>query len=256
MLIFCSFSIIKNPQCHSAKIWWPCFYYRRQQEATSVSARQDSWAGTARFRETAVPAVRVGTAAAVMRCWMASFVTARRASPVQPVRWGLDQAGKRAVKKTPFCKGTHLYLLVYTLQVQNDPCSPNPCHNKAQCHNLKGDFYCSCPDDYEGKTCSELKDHCKTNHCQGNTWWKQHFTHSLIHHSKFVLMLSFSSFLPQWLTAAPLLWQLMTLKNGCGTSPPMCAAPTAAASACLPGTSAAPVTQDSPAPTATKVSQR
>lgn len=32
-----------------------------------------------------------------------------------------------------------------------------------------GDFYCSCPDDYEGKTCSELKDHCKTNRCQGNT---------------------------------------------------------------------------------------
>lgn len=52
-------------------------------------------------------------------------------------------------------------------QVQSDPCSPNPCNNKAQCHNKKGDFYCSCPDDYEGKTCSELKDHCKTNHCQG-----------------------------------------------------------------------------------------
>lgn len=55
------------------------------------------------------------------------------------------------------------------MQVQNNPCSPNPCHNKAQCHSLMGDFYCSCPDDYEGKTCSELKDHCKTNHCQGNT---------------------------------------------------------------------------------------
>lgn len=64
---------------------------------------------------------------------------------------------------------THLYLLVFHLQVQSDPCSPNPCHNKAQCHSLMGDFYCSCPDDYEGKTCSELKDHCKTNQCQGNT---------------------------------------------------------------------------------------
>ncbi|KAG8013459.1 Protein jagged-2, partial [Nibea albiflora] len=53
-----------------------------------------------------------------------------------------------------------------TCKVQNDPCSPNPCHNKAQCHSLMGDFYCSCPDDYEGKTCSELKDHCKTNQCQ------------------------------------------------------------------------------------------
>lgn len=53
------------------------------------------------------------------------------------------------------------------LQVQIDPCSPNPCHNKAQCHKLMGDFGCSCPEDYEGKTCSELKDHCKTNQCQG-----------------------------------------------------------------------------------------
>lgn len=58
---------------------------------------------------------------------------------------------------------------VFNLKVQNDPCSPNPCHNKAQCHSLMGDFYCSCPDDYEGKTCSELKDHCKTNQCQGET---------------------------------------------------------------------------------------
>jgi len=57
---------------------------------------------------------------------------------------------------------------VLRLQVQNDPCGPNPCHNKAKCHSLVSDFYCSCPDDYEGKTCSELKDHCKTNRCRGN----------------------------------------------------------------------------------------
>ena len=52
-------------------------------------------------------------------------------------------------------------------QVQTTPCSPNPCQNKAQCHSLMGDFYCACPDDYEGKTCSELKDHCQTNPCEG-----------------------------------------------------------------------------------------
>lgn len=57
----------------------------------------------------------------------------------------------------------------FCLQVQNDPCSPNPCHKQAQCHGLMGDFYCSCPDNYEGKTCSELKDHCKTNQCKGET---------------------------------------------------------------------------------------
>lgn len=59
-------------------------------------------------------------------------------------------------------------LLVSSLKVQNDRCNPNPCQNKAQCHSLSGDFYCSCPDHYEGKTCSELKDHCKTNQCKGN----------------------------------------------------------------------------------------
>uniref|UniRef100_A0A4W5PDP5 Delta-like protein n=1 Tax=Hucho hucho TaxID=62062 RepID=A0A4W5PDP5_9TELE len=51
--------------------------------------------------------------------------------------------------------------------VQSNPCSPNPCQNKAQCHSLMEDFYCACPDDYEGNTCSKLKDHCKTNPCEG-----------------------------------------------------------------------------------------
>ena len=52
-------------------------------------------------------------------------------------------------------------------QVQATPCSPNPCQNKAQCHSMVGDFYCACPDEYEGKTCSELKDPCRTNPCEG-----------------------------------------------------------------------------------------
>lgn len=75
----------------------------------------------------------------------------------------------------------HVFVLVSILKVQVDPCSPNPCRNKAQCHGLMGDFYCSCPEDYEGKTCSELKDHCKTNQCEGNiktrvhTWISNHF---------------------------------------------------------------------------------
>lgn len=61
-------------------------------------------------------------------------------------------------------------------------------------------------------------------------------------------------FHPKWLTVAQLLWQQMTPKSGCGISPPMCAVPTDAASACLPGTSAAPVSRASRAPTATRVS--
>lgn len=59
-------------------------------------------------------------------------------------------------------------LLISSLKVQNDPCNPNPCQSKSQCNSLAGDFYCSCPEDYEGKTCSELKDHCKTHQCEGS----------------------------------------------------------------------------------------
>ncbi|KAG7260084.1 hypothetical protein CRUP_035229, partial [Coryphaenoides rupestris] len=47
----------------------------------------------------------------------------------------------------------------------SDPCSSAPCQNKAHCHSQSGDFVCTCSDEYEGKTCSELRDHCKTNEC-------------------------------------------------------------------------------------------
>lgn len=156
-------------KCDSRVFVTSCFCSRRWPEATSVFARQDLWDGTVRFREIVVPAVHVGTVAVATPCWTGSCVNARRASLVQPVRWGLDPANKIHCKKTSsmlLCCWEHTCTIF--LQVQNDPCSPNPCHNKAQCHSLMGDFYCSCPDDYEGKTCSELKDHCKTNLCQGN----------------------------------------------------------------------------------------
>lgn len=66
-------------------------------------------------------------------------------------------------------------------QVQKDPCSPDPCQNRGRCQALPGDFSCSCPDDYEGKTCSELKDHCRTNRCRGErctrtTVWAHNWT--------------------------------------------------------------------------------
>ncbi|KAL0164367.1 hypothetical protein M9458_040120, partial [Cirrhinus mrigala] len=48
-----------------------------------------------------------------------------------------------------------------------NPCEPNPCQNMASCYSLPGDFYCACPEDYEGKTCENRKDHCKTTPCQG-----------------------------------------------------------------------------------------
>lgn len=33
---------------------------------------------------------------------------------------------------------------------------------------MLGDFYCACTEDYEGKTCADRKDHCRTAPCQGN----------------------------------------------------------------------------------------
>jgi len=49
----------------------------------------------------------------------------------------------------------------------SNPCESNPCENKASCYSLPGDFYCACPEDFEGKTCENRKDHCKTTPCQG-----------------------------------------------------------------------------------------
>lgn len=54
-----------------------------------------------------------------------------------------------------------------SLQMDIDFCEPNPCQNGAKCYDLGGDYYCACPDDYDGKNCSHLKDHCKNNSCKG-----------------------------------------------------------------------------------------
>lgn len=166
------------------------------------------------------------------------------------------------MQKTVWCfccsSISQMHFLFFFLKLQNNPCSPNPCQNKAQCHSLTGDFYCSCPDDYEGKTCSELKDHCKTNQCEGNPASSKKCTSQKIvtNNSKALplLIISFSFRFPKWLIVALLPSQLTTLKRGCGTSHPMCVDRVAAASACRLGTSAAPVIRDSLAPTAMRVS--
>ncbi|PIO27826.1 hypothetical protein AB205_0083720 [Aquarana catesbeiana] len=51
-------------------------------------------------------------------------------------------------------------------KVDIDLCDPNPCQNKALCYNLGGDYYCACSDDFDGKNCSHLKDHCKDGSCK------------------------------------------------------------------------------------------
>ena len=59
------------------------------------------------------------------------------------------------------------FLSLHYLQLDIDYCEPNPCQNGAQCFNLAMDYFCNCPEDYEGKNCSHLKDHCRTTPCEG-----------------------------------------------------------------------------------------
>lgn len=80
----------------------------------------------------------------------------------------------------PFCEnpkmsGYHFPLLIELslplnlspVQLNVDYCQPNPCQNGAQCFNLASDYLCKCTEDYEGKNCSHLKDHCRTTSCKG-----------------------------------------------------------------------------------------
>lgn len=60
-----------------------------------------------------------------------------------------------------------LFLSLATWQLDIDYCEPNPCQNGAQCYNRASDYFCKCPEDYEGKNCSHLKDHCRTTPCEG-----------------------------------------------------------------------------------------
>lgn len=55
----------------------------------------------------------------------------------------------------------------FCLQLDIDYCESGPCQNGAQCFSLASDYYCKCPEDYEGKNCSQLKDHCLITPCQG-----------------------------------------------------------------------------------------
>lgn len=69
-----------------------------------------------------------------------------------------------------YCDLQH-FLLSSFLQISSwsspDACDPNPCENNAKCHSMEQDFYCACPEGYEGKTCERLKVDCKEKTCQG-----------------------------------------------------------------------------------------
>ncbi|MGH0146894.1 UNVERIFIED_CONTAM: hypothetical protein FKN15_008665 [Acipenser sinensis] len=66
-----------------------------------------------------------------------------------------------------FDVNVHQVLLDQTAEsVKSNPCNPNPCQNQASCYNVGGDYYCACSEDYEGKNCSNFKDHCKNTPCE------------------------------------------------------------------------------------------
>lgn len=54
------------------------------------------------------------------------------------------------------------------LQLDIDFCLDSPCLNGGQCFNSVDDYICECPEDYEGKNCSRLRDHCLTASCKGS----------------------------------------------------------------------------------------
>ena len=50
-------------------------------------------------------------------------------------------------------------------------CSISPCLNGGKCFNVEADYECSCPDEFEGKNCQNIKDKCKlpNNKCTGKS---------------------------------------------------------------------------------------
>lgn len=73
----------------------------------------------------------------------------------------------REVMMTPLFSFDLLLPTLAIWQLDIDYCEPNPCQNGAQCYNRASDYFCKCPEDYEGKNCSHLKDHCRTTTCEG-----------------------------------------------------------------------------------------
>uniref|UniRef100_A0A8C9XYX0 Delta-like protein n=1 Tax=Sander lucioperca TaxID=283035 RepID=A0A8C9XYX0_SANLU len=51
-------------------------------------------------------------------------------------------------------------------QLDIDYCLHGPCLNGGRCFNLASEYVCECPEDFEGKNCSHLKDHCRSSPCK------------------------------------------------------------------------------------------
>lgn len=133
----------------------------------------------------------------------------------------------------------------------SDPCEPDPCENEATCHSMEQDFYCACPEGYEGKTCEQLRERCESAPCQGDPGPPMGWTAPPRPRLPQDLLKS-HLIVPQRSTAALLPWR-PTTRPECGTSPPTSAARGDAASARPAPTSPVCATPASAASTATKV---
>ena len=49
---------------------------------------------------------------------------------------------------------------LFTLLLTTDECSSNPCKNGATCQDLYNDYFCQCPDEWEGPLCNKDVDEC------------------------------------------------------------------------------------------------
>lgn len=73
------------------------------------------------------------------------------------------------------CWGVSLYsqqlfpqFLMYNFfQNDYDHCNPDPCQNGASCFNTQADYYCHCPERWQGKNCSLPKLTCDNPPCDG-----------------------------------------------------------------------------------------
>lgn len=102
-------------------------------------------------------------------------------------------------------------------QLTVDYCLGSPCQNGGHCFNVASDYVCHCPDDFEGKNCSRLRDHCRTAPCKGSHPPVRHtgvIQRLLLPALKLPLILLFL-FLLQLLIAVRWQWAPTALRQGC-----------------------------------------
>ncbi|KAG9344704.1 hypothetical protein JZ751_010390 [Albula glossodonta] len=89
-----------------------------------------------------------------MNCRVTKGCPVGRTDDEDEMLWAIRGRGHPRIDSPPRLK-------IRAVKRNSNPCDPNPCQNRAPCHSLSGDYYCACPEGYEGKDCSQLKDHCR-----------------------------------------------------------------------------------------------